>query len=429
MNRNNSAVLFEKAKQIIPGGVNSPVRAYGAVGINPPFIKKAFGSKIVDEDSNTYIDYIGSWGPMILGHAHPEVVKAIREAVEDGTSFGAPTEKEVELAQLICDAVPSVEMVRMVSSGTEAVMSAVRLARGFAGRDKILKFEGCYHGHSDGLLVKAGSGALTTGVPDSAGVPVDYTRNTLTAAYNHCEELEKVFKAFGNELAAVIIEPVAGNMGVVPPGMEFLKRLRELTLQYGAVLIFDEVITGFRVAYNGAQGLFGITPDLSVFGKIIGGGMPVGAYGGRKDIMAMISPIGPVYQAGTLSGNPVAMAAGIKTLQILKRMPSIYTELMEKAEKLEKAFYCSAQKNGIPLSVNRVGSILTAFFTGEKVTDYKTAAGSDTVQYAKYFTAMLNHGIYIAPSQYEALFISAAHSNEDIEKTAYAIEDAFAQKG
>lgn len=426
MNRNNSAVLFEKAKQVIPGGVNSPVRAYGAVGLNPPFIKKAFGSKIVDEDGNTYIDYIGSWGPMILGHAHPEVVKAIREAVEDGTSFGAPTEKEVVLAQMICDAVPSVEMVRMVSSGTEAVMSAVRLARGFTGRDKILKFEGCYHGHSDGLLVKAGSGALTTGVPDSAGVPVDYTRNTLTAPYNHCEELEKVFKAFGNELAAVIIEPVAGNMGVVLPNMEFLKRLRELTLQYGAVLIFDEVITGFRVAYNGAQGLFGIAPDLSVFGKIIGGGMPVGAYGGRKDIMAMISPSGLVYQAGTLSGNPVAMAAGIKTLQLLKRTPSIYTELQEKAEKIEKAFYNAAQKHSIPLWVNRMGSVLTAFFTGDKVMDYKTAVGSDSVRFSKYFAAMLNLGIYIAPSQYEALFISAAHSSEDIEKTINAIEDAFA---
>lgn len=429
MNTNNSAILFEKAKQVIPGGVNSPVRAYGSVGLNPPFIKKAFGSKIIDEDGNTYIDYIGSWGPMILGHAHPEVVKAIREAVEDGTSFGAPTEKEVELAQMICDAVPSVEMVRMVSSGTEAVMSAVRLARGFTGRDKILKFEGCYHGHSDGLLVKAGSGALTTGVPDSAGVPVDYTRNTLTASYNHCEELEKVFKAFGNELAAVIIEPVAGNMGVVLPNMEFLKRLRELTLQYGAVLIFDEVITGFRVAYNGAQGLFGITPDLSVFGKIIGGGMPVGAYGGGKDIMAMISPTGQVYQAGTLSGNPVAMAAGIKTLQILKRTPSIYTELAEKTKKLEKAFYNAAQKHSIPLSVNRMGSVLTAFFTGNKVMDYKTAVGSDTVRFTKYFAAMLNHGIYIAPSQYEALFISAAHSSEDIEKTINAIEDAFAKRG
>lgn len=425
MNRSNSEILFEKAKKVIPGGVNSPVRAYGSVDLNPPFIKKAYGSKIVDEDDNTYIDYIGSWGPMILGHAHPEVIKAIREAAGDGTSFGAPSKNEVELAQMICDAVPSVEMVRMVSSGTEAVMSAIRLARGFTGRDRILKFEGCYHGHSDGLLVKAGSGALTTGVPDSAGVPADYTRNTLTAPYNRCDELEGVFKTFGSELAAVIIEPVAGNMGVVPPSLEFLKRLRELTSQYGAVLIFDEVITGFRVAYNGAQGLIGITPDLTTFGKIIGGGMPVGAFGGRKDIMAMISPTGPVYQAGTLSGNPVAMAAGIKTLQILKRTPSIYTELEEKAEKLEKAFYNAARQNGILLSVNRVGSVLTAFFTGDKVTDYKTATGSDTAMFKKYFAAMLNHGIYIAPSQYEALFISAAHGTEDIEKTITAIRDTF----
>ena len=426
MNRSSSDMLFEKAKRLIPGGVNSPVRAYGSVGLNPPFIKRAYGSRIVDEDDNTYIDYIGSWGPMILGHAHPDVINAIRKAAEDGTSFGAPSKKEVELAQLICDAVPSVEMVRMVSSGTEAVMSAIRLARGFTGRDRILKFEGCYHGHSDGLLVKAGSGALTTGVPDSAGVPADYTRNTLTAPYNHCEELETVFEAFGNELAAVIGEPVAGNMGVVPPSLEFLKRLRELTAEYGALLIFDEVITGFRVAYNGAQGLYGITPDLTTFGKIIGGGMPVGAFGGRRDVMAMLSPTGPVYQAGTLSGNPVAMAAGIRTLQILKHTLSIYTELEEKADRLEKAFHGAARKNGILLSVNRVGSVLTAFFTGEKVTDYKTATGSDMSAFKKYFAAMLNHGIYLAPSQYEALFVSSAHSAEDIDKTIAAIEDAFA---
>jgi glutamate-1-semialdehyde 2,1-aminomutase len=426
MNRIQSEKLFEKAKELIPGGVNSPVRAYKSVGLTPPFIQKAFGSRIIDADGNSYIDYVGSWGPMILGHAHPEVVQAVREAVEDGTSFGAPTGREVELAQMVCEAVPSVEMVRMVSSGTEAVMSAIRLARGFTGRDKILKFEGCYHGHADGLLVKAGSGALTTGVPDSAGVPRDYARNTLTAAYNHCEALEERFKNSGDELAAVIIEPVAGNMGVVPPKMEFLRLLRELTHRHGVVLIFDEVITGFRMAYGGAQEFFGIRPDLSVFGKIIGGGLPVGAYGGRKEIMAMVSPVGPVYQAGTLSGNPVAMAAGIKTLQILKRDPSIYQDLAAKAGKLAGAFREAAQKYAVPLSVNQIGSLLTAFFTASEVTDYETATGSDTVRFARYFGAMSNHGIYIAPSQFEALFVSAAHREEDIEITAKAISDAFA---
>lgn len=427
MDRSNSARLFEKAQQVIPGGVNSPVRAFKSVGLTPPFIKKAYGSKIADIDGNEYIDYIGSWGPMLLGHAHPDVVEAIREAAGDGTSFGAPTEREVQLAEMICEAVASVEMVRMVSSGTEAVMSAIRLARGFTGRAGILKFEGCYHGHSDGLLVKAGSGALTTGVPDSAGVPADYARNTLTAAYNNCDELEQIFKVHGDSLAAAIIEPVAGNMGVVLPDREFLRLLRELTLKHGCILIFDEVITGFRVAYHGAQGLLEILPDLSVFGKIIGGGMPVGAYGGRRDILSMISPVGPVYQAGTLSGNPVAMAAGIKTLQILKSNPSIYAGLDEKAEKLEKAFQSSAEKQGVPLSVNRMGSLMTAFFTDKKVVDYHTAVSSDTVQFARYFAAMLEQGIYIAPSQYEALFVSAAHSAEDIEKTSEAIGKALAE--
>jgi len=426
MDCGKSVELFKKAKSIMPGGVNSPVRSFRSVGLNPLFIKKAFGSKIVDADGNIYIDYIGSWGPMILGHAHSEIVKAVKEAAEDGASFGAPTEREVELAQMICEAVPSVEMIRMVNSGTEAVMSAIRLARGFTGRDKILKFEGCYHGHSDGLLVKAGSGALTTGVPDSAGIPADYAKNTLTSAYNDYEDLEQVFTTYGNGLAAAIIEPVAGNMGVVPPDMEFLKLLRELTFKYGTVLIFDEVITGFRIAYNGAQGFYGITPDLSIFGKIIGGGMPVGAYGGRRDIMSMISPEGPVYQAGTLSGNPVAMAAGIKTLRILKNNPSIYTELDKKAEQLEKAFNHAAKKHGIPLWVNRAGSMLTAFFTGRKVTDYKTATGSDIAGFAKYFAFMLDNGIYMPPSQYEALFLSAAHDERDIEKTARAIDEALA---
>ena len=425
MNNLQSKSLFEKAKRIIPGGVNSPVRAYKSVGLTPPFIQRASGSAIFDADGNSYIDYVGSWGPMILGHAHPEVVEAVREAAILGTSFGAPTEKEVELAQLICEAVPSVEMVRMVNSGTEAVMSAIRLARGYTGRDKILKFEGCYHGHADGLLVKAGSGALTTGVPDSAGIPHDYARNTLTAAYNHCENLEEIFRNCGDVLAAVIIEPVAGNMGVVPPKMEFIKLLRDLTSRYGVLLIFDEVITGFRVAYGGAQEFLGIKPDLSVFGKIIGGGLPVGAYGGRKEIMSMVSPLGPVYQAGTLSGNPVAIAAGIKTLQILKSNPSIYADLAAKTGKLAGIFREAAQKYSIPLSVNQIGSVLTAFFTANAVTDYQTATGSDTSRFAQYFGAMLNQGIYIPPSQYEAMFISTAHGDEEIAMTTTAIMDVF----
>jgi glutamate-1-semialdehyde 2,1-aminomutase len=425
MNNKKSSELFNKAQNLIPGGVNSPVRAFRSVGLNPPFIKKAKGSKIIDVDGNDFIDYVCSWGPMILGHAQDEIIEEIKKAAEEGTSYGAPTEKEIILAEMVCDAVPSVEMVRMVSSGTEAVMSAIRLARGFTGRSKILKFEGCYHGHSDGLLVKAGSGALTTGVPDSAGVPADYARNTLTATYNDCNELEAIFKEYGNELAAVIIEPVAGNMGVVLPEMEFLKLLRKLTEKHGALLIFDEVITGFRVSYSGAQGYYGIKPDISVFGKIIGGGMPVGAYGGRKDIMSMISPVGPVYQAGTLSGNPVAMAAGIKTLEILKDNPEIYTGMEEKSKKLEAAFAGSSQKYGIPLTVNRMGSVMTAFFTEGAVVNYETAVKCDKAKFAKYFAGMLDEGIYVAPSQFEAMFLSNAHSEEDINRTIEAIDKVF----
>ncbi len=429
MERKRSEELFEKANRIIPGGVNSPVRAFKAVGLRPPFIKRAAGSKVFDEDGNEYIDYVGSWGPMILGHAHPEVIEEIKRTAGEGTSFGAPTEKEVELAELICRAVPSVEMVRMVSSGTEAVMSAIRLARGYTGRDKVLKFEGCYHGHSDGLLVKAGSGALTAGVPDSAGVPADYARNTLTASYNDCGELKALFETVGKELAAVVVEPVAGNMGVVLPDIEFLRLLRGLTEQCGALLIFDEVITGFRLAYGGAQGYYGIIPDLTTFGKIIGGGMPVGAYGGRKDIMEMISPCGPVYQAGTLSGNPVAMAAGIKTLQILRDNPSIYEAAGRKAQSLENAFLNCSGRYGIPLKVNRAGSVLSAFFTGEDVINYKTAVKADTRRFAKYFAGMLEGGVYIAPSQFEALFLSAAHTDGDIERTIEVMEKAFAALG
>lgn len=425
MNNDNSVSLFETAKRIIPGGVNSPVRAFKSVGLNPLFIKRAKGSRIFDVDGNEYIDYVGSWGPMILGHANIDVINEIKKAAEDGTSFGAPTEREVELADIICKAVPSVEMVRMVSSGTEAVMSAIRLARGFTGRDKILKFEGCYHGHSDGLLVKAGSGALTTGVPDSAGVPADYAINTLTAGYNNCAEAEEVFKSAGDKLAAVIVEPVAGNMGLVLPDIEFLRLLRKLTIKYGALLIFDEVITGFRIAFNCAQGYFGVTPDITVFGKIIGGGMPVGAYGGRRDIMNMISPVGPVYQAGTLSGNPVAMAAGIKTLKMLRDNPDIYKELERKAKTLENAFLNASQKFGIPSGVNRVESMLCAFFTNEKVVDFNTAIKSDTKMFAQYFSGMLEAGIYTAPSQFETMFLSFAHTEQDLKITEKAIDKVF----
>ncbi|KNY28002.1 glutamate-1-semialdehyde 2,1-aminomutase [Pseudobacteroides cellulosolvens] len=427
MNMEKSRLLFEKSKNFIPGGVNSPVRAYKSVGMTPPFIKSAKGSRIIDMDENEYIDYVGSWGPMILGHAHPEVVEEIKKACEDGTSYGAPTHKELILAEMIINAVPSVEMVRMVSSGTEAVMSSVRVARGFTGRDKILKFEGCYHGHSDGLLAKAGSGALTTGVPDSAGVPSDYVKNTIIAEYNNFDELENVFKSHANELAAVIVEPVAGNMGVVLPEKGFLELIRELTLKHGVVLIFDEVITGFRVSYGGAQGHFGIAPDMTVFGKIVGGGMPVGAYGGRKDIISMVSPVGPVYQAGTLSGNPVAMAAGIKTLEILRDNQCIYKKIEENAKELEKSFLDASRKFGIPLKVNRMGSLLSAFFTVENVVDLRTAMTCDVGRFRSYFQNMLQSGIYIAPSQFEAIFVSNAHEKEDITKTINAVNYAFSR--
>ncbi|HBE78252.1 MAG TPA: glutamate-1-semialdehyde-2,1-aminomutase [Firmicutes bacterium] len=426
MNMDQSTALFEKAKQVIPGGVNSPVRAFLSVGMTPPFIRSARGARLKDADGNEYIDYVCSWGPLILGHAREEVIDAIREAAADGTSFGAPTEREIELAELICSALPAVEMVRMVNSGTEAVMSAIRLARGFTGRKKILKFEGCYHGHSDALLVEAGSGLLTLSLSSSAGVPEEFVKHTLTVPYNDCEKLETIFEAAGAELAAVIVEPVAGNMGVVKPDSQFLRLMRRLTEKYGSVLIFDEVITGFRVSFHGAQGYYGISPDLTVLGKIIGGGMPVGAYGGRKDIMRLVAPLGPVYQAGTLSGNPVAMAAGIKTLQILKDNPAIYREIDDKAAQLEKALIDFSDKYRIPLCVNRVGSLLSAFFTDETVTDYRTAKTADTSRFATFFSTMFNQGIYIAPSQFEAMFISGAHSDADIKQTIAAIEKSFA---
>lgn len=414
-----SETLFEQAKELIPGGVNSPVRAYGAVGRIPRFIKRAKGDRIVDEDGNEMIDYVCSWGPGILGSAHPAVVEQVKQACEDGLTYGAPTEKEVQLAQMISRHVPSMEVSRLVSSGTEAVMSAIRVARGFTGRDKIIKFEGCYHGHSDGLLVKAGSAALTTAVANSAGVPADYTKHTLVADYNDEESVKQLFEANRDEIAAVIVEPVAANMGVVLPKPGFLSFLRDITKQYGALLIFDEVITGFRLALGGAQEYYQVTPDLTTLGKIVGGGMPLGAYGGRRDIMQMVSPVGPVYQAGTLSGNPIATTAGLATLRILEHDPQIYARLEQKGAYLAKRL----QAVSGDICVNQVGSLLSVFFTRGPVRDYDTAVESDAKAYADYFGYALDHGIYLAPSQFEAMFISDAHSEEDLKKTCDILEE------
>lgn len=425
MNNEKSKQLFNKSKKIMPGGVNSPVRAFQAVGLTPPFIVKAKGSKIYDQDGNIYIDYVGSWGPMILGHAHDDVVASIKASVDLGTSFGAPTEKEFILAGIICNAIESIEAVRMVNSGTEAAMSALRAARGYTGRDKILKFEGCYHGHSDGLLVKAGSGALTLGTPTSKGIPVDFVKHTLTGTYNNSEEVINIFEKYGEELAAVIVEPVAANMGVVVPEKEFLVTLRNLCDKYGTVLIFDEVITGFRLAYGGAQEYFGIIPDLTILGKIIGGGMPVGAYGGKKEIMNMISPVGSVYQAGTLSGNPVAMEAGISTLKLLRDTKNIYNDLDNKGNILEEALIALSKKYHIGLSVNRIGSLLGVFFNENKVANYTDALKSNQILFKKYFKELLENKIYIAPSAFEAMFISIAHSKEDLDITIKVLDETF----
>ncbi|PAB60845.1 glutamate-1-semialdehyde 2,1-aminomutase [Anaeromicrobium sediminis] len=420
MNLEKSMNAFEEAKKYIPGGVNSPVRAFGGVGINPPFIKNAKGSKIYDVDGNEYVDYIGSWGPLILGHANEIVTEELKKVIDMGTSYGAPTEIETKLAKLVCEAVDSVDMVRMVNSGTEATMSALRLARGYTGRDKIVKFEGNYHGHSDSLLIKAGSGALHFGVPNSPGVPADIAQNTITATYNSIEDITNIFKEVGEEIAAVIIEPIAGNMGVVPATQEFMDTLSKLTKEYGALLIIDEVMTGFRVAYKCAQSLYNVTPDLTTFGKIIGGGLPVGAYGGRRDIMEKISPIGPVYQAGTLSGNPLAMMAGYITLKTLRDNPEIYDELEEKAKKLEKGFEENAKNLGVKVTTNRVGSMLCTFFNENPVVDFESATKSDVDKFNIYFREMLKEGVYIAPSQFEASFISIKHTDEDIDKTIKA---------
>ncbi len=411
----------------MPGGVNSPVRAYRSVDLTPPFIASASGSKITDIDGNQYIDYVSTWGPAILGHANREVLDAVKDILDGGTSFGAPTVAEVTMAEMICQAVPSVEMVRMVSSGTEAVMSAIRVARGYTGRDLILKFDGCYHGHSDGLLVKAGSGLLTYASPDSNGVPRDYAKNTLVVPYNDSAAVAEAFQKYGDQIAAIVLEPVAANMGVIAPKPGFLEGLRKIADQYKSLLIFDEVITGFRLAYGGAQQYFGVTADLTTFGKIIGGGLPVGAYGGRREIMQVVSPLGSVYQAGTLSGNPVATAAGIKTLKLLKDNPDIYHQLEDKAKFLEAHFVESAKKHDIPLMVNRVGSLLSIFFTNEAVVDFASASKANADMFKKYFKLMLENGIYLAPSPYEAIFVSVAHSEDDLTKTVNIIDDVFAQ--
>lgn len=397
MKTKKSLELFTRAQNVMPGGVNSPVRAFRSVEMNPPFIKRANGAIMYDEDENEYIDFVGSWGAMILGHANSEVLEEVLETISFGTSFGAPTKKEILLAEMICDAVPSVEMVRMVNSGTEAVMSALRVARAYTKRDIIVKFEGCYHGHTDSMLIKAGSGALTNGTPDSLGVPQDFTKNTINLPFNDEESLEEVFKKYSDSIAAVIVEPVPANMGVVPPKDGFLKFLREITRKYGALLIFDEVITGFRISYYGASGYFDVSPDISVFGKIIGGGFPVGAYGGRREIMSMVSPLGAVYQAGTLSGNPVAVTAGLRMLQILKDNPHIYQDIEDNANKLAKGLEELSDKYKVDTKINRVGSLISMFFTKEDVVDYKSALKSDTKKFTEYFKTMLGNGIYIAP--------------------------------
>jgi len=422
MNREKSEKLFIEAEKVIPGGVNSPVRAFKSVDMAPVFIDRGKGAKIYDVDGNEYTDYICSWGPLILGHASPIYFEGIQEALEKGTSFGAPTAIEVDMAKLITQAYPSMEMVRMVSSGTEATMSALRVARGFTGRDKIIKFEGCYHGHADGLLVKSGSGTLTFGVPTSSGVTPGTAKDTLVATYNDIESVKALFAENPGEIAAIIVEPVAGNMGVVPPDLDFMKGLREITKSEGAVLIFDEVITGFRLAYGGAQEVLGITPDMTTLGKIIGGGMPVGAYGGRRDIMETVAPLGGVYQAGTLSGNPIAMKMGMNTLTYLRDHPEVYTEMEDKAKLLEAGFQANIEKTGVKAQMVRFKGMTCLFFTDQPINGYQAVMTSDTQAYTKYFKFMLDAGNLLPPAQFEGIFLSTAHTIKDIEKT---IEDNY----
>jgi len=419
-----SAVLLREAKKIIPGGVNSPVRAFSAVGGKPLFIKKALGSHVTDADGNTYIDYIGSWGPMIVGHAHPAVVKALTRAIGRGTSFGAPTELEVTLARMTIEAFPSMDMVRFVSSGTEATMSALRLARAYTGRDKIVKFEGCYHGHGDSLLVKAGSGAATLGIPSSPGVPKSLAKNTLNAIYNDIGSVERLFKKSPEDIACVIVEGVPGNMGVILPKEGFLQSLKALCEKYGALLVMDEVMSGFRLCYGGAQQVFKVDPDITCLGKVIGGGLPVGAFGGKGDIMEKLAPIGPVYQAGTLSGNPIAMTAGIETLKILKRKAS-YPKLLKKAKTLTEGIKEVAERAGVDCTITAAGAMFTLFFNSERPVDYAGAEACDLKRFSRYFTRMLKAGVMLPPSQFEANFIGLAHTSEDIEKTLYAVEKSM----
>ncbi|WP_442603451.1 glutamate-1-semialdehyde 2,1-aminomutase [Paenibacillus sp. KN14-4R] len=421
-----SAAAFAEAKQYIPGGVNSPVRAFRSVGLTPVYMDRGQGSRVYDIDGNTFIDYVCSWGPLIMGHAHPEVIAAVTETAAKGTSFGAPTLIETEMAKRVTERIPSMDIVRMVNSGTEATMSAIRLARGYTKRSKILKFEGSYHGHADALLIKAGSGVATLGLPDSPGVPESVASNTITVPYNDIASVELVFERFGEDIAAVIVEPIAGNMGVVPPLLGFLEGLRNVTKKFGALLIFDEVMTGFRVGLHSAQGLFGIEPDITCLGKVIGGGLPVGAYGGKREIIEQIAPSGPIYQAGTLSGNPLAMAAGYTTLKLLGE-PGVYEELERKGARLEEGFIRNAQDLGIPCTVNRVGSMVCPFFTDQQVINYDTAKQSNLEMFKAYFSNMLNLGISIAPSQFEGMFVSAAHTDEDIEITITAQRRALEQ--
>ncbi|WP_339292667.1 glutamate-1-semialdehyde 2,1-aminomutase [Paenibacillus sp. FSL W8-0187] len=418
-----SRSAFEEAKLYIPGGVNSPVRAFKSVGLTPIYIDRGEGSRVYDIDGNSFIDYVGSWGPLIMGHAHPEVVEALQETAAKGTSFGAPTLLETKMAKLVCERVPSMEVVRMVNSGTEATMSAIRLARGYTGRSKIIKFEGSYHGHADSLLIKAGSGIATLGLPDSPGVPESVASNTIAVPYNDLESVELAFKRFGEEIAAVIVEPVAGNMGVVPPQPGFLEGLRKVTSDYGTVLIFDEVMTGFRVDLNCAQGRYGVTPDLTCLGKVIGGGLPVGAYGGKRELMDQIAPAGPIYQAGTLSGNPLAMAAGYTTLKLLT--PAIYEQLEERGARLQAGFERNAKEFGVPLTINRIGSMVCPFFTNTPVVNFDTAKTSDLDRFRQYFAAMVEEGVSVPPSQFEGMFISGAHTVEDIDATIEANYNAF----
>ena len=423
-----SEELFAQAQKYIPGGVNSPVRSFRAVGGTPPFLARGSGSRVWDVDGNEYIDYLGSWGPLVLGHSHPAVVEAVKKAAEGGTSFGAPVAQEVELAQIICEALPSVESVRLVSSGTEACMSAIRLARAHTGRDKLIKFAGCYHGHADGLLVKAGSGALTHGIPTSAGVPASYASETLVADYNDLLSVEALFGQHPNGIAAVIVEPVAGNMGVVLPADGFLAGLRSLTKKNGSLLIFDEVITGFRIGYNGAQGFFGISPDITCLGKIIGGGLPVGAYGSSKEIMEQVAPLGPMYQAGTLSGNPLAVAAGVAALTEIKK-PGVYQQLETMGQRLADGLTKVFNEAEIPGTVNRMGSMLTGFFSPGPVESLNQVEQADAAVYGRYFHAMLERGVYLAPSQFEAGFVSLAHTNADIDQTIAVAKEALASLG